>query len=110
MKERMFRGRFVDGELMSDAETLVAAAVEIGLPAGEVRATLASDRFADDVRADEETARGLGIRGVPMFVVDRRLGASGAQPSEQLLGLLREGWENSTTETLSPRSRGVPKR
>jgi predicted DsbA family dithiol-disulfide isomerase len=96
MKERMFRGRFVDGELMSDAETLVAAAVEIGLPAGEVRAALASDRFADDVRADEETARELGITGVPMFVVDRRFAASGAQPSEQLLGLLRHGWESST--------------
>jgi predicted DsbA family dithiol-disulfide isomerase len=101
MKERLFRARFVDGELMSDPETLVAAAVEIGLPEGEVRATLASDRFADDVRADEETARELGITGVPMFVIDRRFGASGAQPSEQLLGLLRHGWENSTADAVA---------
>jgi predicted DsbA family dithiol-disulfide isomerase len=101
MKERLFRARFIDGELMSDPETLVAAAVEIGLPEGEVRATLASDRFADDVRADEETARELGITGVPMFVIDRRFGASGAQPSEQLLGLLRHGWENSTADAVA---------
>jgi predicted DsbA family dithiol-disulfide isomerase len=98
MKERLFRGRFVDGELMSDSETLVAAAVEVGLPEGEVRATLASDRFANDVRADEQTAREFGITGVPMFVVDRKFGASGAQPPEQLLALLRHSWENSTAD------------
>ena len=98
MKERLFRGRFIDGELMSDPETLVAAAVEVGLPEGEVRATLASDRFASDVRADEETAREFGITGVPMFVVDRKFGASGAQPPEQLLELLRHSWENSTAD------------
>jgi predicted DsbA family dithiol-disulfide isomerase len=94
MKERMFQARFVDSELVSDPETLVAAAVEVGLPEDEVRATLAGDRFAAEVRADEETARELGITGVPMFVVDRRFGASGAQPPEQLLELLRHGWES----------------
>jgi len=100
MKERLFRARFVDGELMSDPETLVRAAMEIGLPEDEVRAMLASDRFAEDVRADEATAREFGITGVPMFVVDRRFGASGAQPSDQLLGLLRHGWENRTADAM----------
>ena len=99
MKERLFRGRFVEGELMSDPETLLAAAEEVGLPEGEVRATLASDRFANDVRADEQTAREFGITGVPMFVVDRKFGASGAQPARQLLALLRHSWENSTADT-----------
>jgi predicted DsbA family dithiol-disulfide isomerase len=101
MKERMFQARFIDGELMSDPETLVAAAVEVGLPEDEVRATLASDRFADEVRADEETAREFGITGVPMFVIDRKFGASGAQPSEQLLGLLRHGWENRAADAVT---------
>jgi predicted DsbA family dithiol-disulfide isomerase len=31
---------------------------------------------------------------VPTFVVDRSLGASGAQPPEALLELLRQGWAN----------------
>jgi predicted DsbA family dithiol-disulfide isomerase len=101
MKERMFQARFIDGELMSDPETLVAAAVEVGLPEDEVRTTLASDRFADEVRADEETAREFGITGVPMFVIDRKFGASGAQPSEQLLGLLRHGWENRAADAVA---------
>jgi predicted DsbA family dithiol-disulfide isomerase len=100
MKERMFRARFTDGELMSDPDTLVAAAVEVGLPEDEVRATLASDRFAAEVRADEQAAREFGITGVPMFVVDRKFGASGAQPSEQLLGLLRHGWEDRVADPV----------
>jgi hypothetical protein len=36
--------------------------------------------------------RELGISAVPTFVVDRALGASGAQPPDSLLEMLREGW------------------
>jgi len=34
----------------------------------------------------------MGISAVPFFVVDRALGASGAQPAEVLLDLLERGW------------------
>jgi predicted DsbA family dithiol-disulfide isomerase len=37
-------------------------------------------------------AAALGIRAVPFFVVDRRVGASGAQPAAALLELLRQAW------------------
>ncbi len=94
MKERMMRAYFTEGALVGDHATLVALALEIGLDGAEVRETLASQRYADDVRADEVTAGQLGISAVPTFVVDRALGAAGAQPPEQLLGLLRQGWEN----------------
>jgi predicted DsbA family dithiol-disulfide isomerase len=92
MKERLFRARFMEGKLVSDQDTLVELAVEVGLDADETRAMLASDRFAAEVREDEATAQQFGISGVPMFVVDRAFGASGAQPPEQLLGLLRHAW------------------
>ncbi len=94
MKERLLRARLSEGRLVSDHDTLVELAVEVGLPGDEVRDTLAGDRFAAAVREDEETARRFGITGVPLFVVDRALGASGAQPPELLLSLLRQGWEN----------------
>jgi predicted DsbA family dithiol-disulfide isomerase len=94
MKERLLRARLSEGRLISDPETLVELAVAVGLPEDEVRDTLAGDRFAAAVREDEQTARRFGITGVPMFVVDRELGASGAQPPELLLSLLRQGWEN----------------
>jgi predicted DsbA family dithiol-disulfide isomerase len=79
---------------MSDRDTLVRLAVEVGLDEDEVREALASGRYADEVRDDERTAGGFGISAVPTFVVDRAIGASGAHPAEALLELLRKGWEN----------------
>jgi predicted DsbA family dithiol-disulfide isomerase len=93
MKERLLSAYFTEGELVSDPETLARLASEVGVPADAVRETLASDRFAEEVRNDELSARRLGISAVPTFVVDRALGASGAQPPEQLLALLQQGWE-----------------
>jgi predicted DsbA family dithiol-disulfide isomerase len=93
MKERLLRARFTEGRLVSDPETLVELASEVGLDGVEVRATLAGDDFADEVREDELTAQQLGISGVPMFVIDREFGMSGAQPAEQLLALLEHAWE-----------------
>jgi predicted DsbA family dithiol-disulfide isomerase len=95
MKERLLRAYFTEGELVSDRETLVRLAVEVGLDEGEVGETLAGDRYADQVRDDEQTATQLGISAVPTFVVDRTLGLSGAQPPEVLLELLRQGWAKS---------------
>jgi predicted DsbA family dithiol-disulfide isomerase len=92
MKERLLRAYFTEGELMSDQDTLVRLAVEVGLEEQEVRELLDGDRFADEVRADERTAGELGISAVPTFVLDRKLGASGAQPPDALLDLLRQGW------------------
>jgi predicted DsbA family dithiol-disulfide isomerase len=92
MKERLMRAYLTEGELVSDHDVLQRLGVEVGLPAVEVAETLASDRFADAVRADERTAASLGIHAVPFFVVDRRIGASGAQPPEVLGELLRRAW------------------
>jgi predicted DsbA family dithiol-disulfide isomerase len=93
MKERLMRGYLSEGELMSDRDALERLALEVGLPEDEVRDVLATDRYAEDVRADERTATSLGISAVPFFVVDRAIGASGAQPPEVLGDVLRQGWE-----------------
>ena len=53
---------------------------------------LGSDRYGPDVRADEAEAQSLGVSGVPFFVFDRRVAASGAQPPEVLLGGLEQAW------------------
>ena len=90
VKERFLLAYFTEGELISDHPTLQRLATDTGLPAGEVADTLASGRFAEEVREDERTARSFGISGVPFFVVDRQYGASGAQPPELLLHLLRQ--------------------
>ena len=101
MKERLMRAYLTEGELISDHATLRRLALEVGLPADEVDALLDGDAYGEDVRTDEYTASRLGITAVPFFVVDRAFGAAGAQPPEQLLELLRRGWEARTPITVA---------
>jgi predicted DsbA family dithiol-disulfide isomerase len=100
MKERLLLAYFTEGELMSDPETLVRLAIEVGLDGAESAATLAGDRFSEAVRADERAAAALGISAVPTFVVDRAIGVSGAQPPSELTALLQQGWDASSREPL----------
>jgi predicted DsbA family dithiol-disulfide isomerase len=93
MKERLMRAYLTEGELIGDHAVLERLATEVGLPEDEVRDVLTTDRYAAEVRDDERTASSLGIQAVPFFVVDRQLGASGAQPPNVLGGLLRQAWE-----------------
>jgi predicted DsbA family dithiol-disulfide isomerase len=90
MKERLMRAYFTGGEAIGERDTLVRLAGEVGVD-GE--AALTDQRYADAVRADEELAARIGIRGVPYFVLGRRYGVSGAQPSELLLQALEKAWE-----------------
>jgi predicted DsbA family dithiol-disulfide isomerase len=93
MKERLLLAYFTEGELVSDPETLTRLAVEVGLGADEVGAALAGESSATAAaRDDERDARRLGITSVPTFVVDRKLGVSGAHPPNALLALLDQAW------------------
>jgi predicted DsbA family dithiol-disulfide isomerase len=105
VKERLDRATFTEGLRVSDHESLVRVVAEAGLDEGEARAVLASDRYADDVRADEAQARAYGITGVPFFVVEGVYGVSGAQPAELLLGVLQEA---SKARTLVPVTGSAP--
>lgn len=82
--DRLFRAYLSEGEPIGDPATLRRLAGEAGLDVGEAEQVLASDRYADAVRADEQQARAYGISGVPFFVLDGRFGLSGAQPPEVL--------------------------
>lgn len=88
MKERLFRAHFEEALDVGDREVLRALGREVGLPPDAVDSVLDSDRFADEVRGDEASARELGISGVPFFVIGR-YGISGAQKSELFADVLR---------------------
>lgn len=75
--------RFFAGEINPfDGEVLAEVAEEVGLSGERVRQVLASDEYADAVRADTREGQELGIQGVPFAVFDRRFAASGAQSLE----------------------------
>jgi predicted DsbA family dithiol-disulfide isomerase len=92
MKERLQKGYFTDGLVVSDVETLAQLAGEVGLDADETRRMLETQAYAAEVRADERRARLLGIDGVPYFLFDAKIAVSGAQPSEVFLTALLRAW------------------
>lgn len=92
MEERLFKAYFTDGIAIGEKEALIQLASEIGLDAAEARATLDSDAYADEVRADLERAEAFGIQSVPFFAIDETYGISGAQPTELFKRAMDEAW------------------
>jgi predicted DsbA family dithiol-disulfide isomerase len=92
MMERLHRAYFTDQESVFDHDSLARLAADAGLDGDAVRAMLASDDYADHVETDEEMARALGATGVPLFVVDRKYGISGAQPAQAITQVLERAW------------------
>jgi predicted DsbA family dithiol-disulfide isomerase len=98
LKERLLLATFTEGEPISDRATLSRLAKEVGID--DADDVLASDRYSDDVRADEQQAATYGISGVPFFVVDEKYGVSGAQPAELLLEVLQRAHDDNRPLTM----------
>jgi predicted DsbA family dithiol-disulfide isomerase len=92
VKERLLATYFCEGGAIGDRETLAIAAAQAGLDRDQVAAMLAGERYAAEVRADEQEAAALGISGVPFFVIDRRYALSGAHPDQVLLEAIERAW------------------
>ena len=102
LKERLLRGYQTESLAISDHATLARLAGEAGLDATEALAVLTSDRYAAEVRADEGLARELGISGVPFFVLDGRIGLSGAQPITTMREALEQAFASHAAEAAAP--------
>ncbi|XHR95779.1 DsbA family protein [Mucilaginibacter sp. UC70_90] len=78
-EEALFRAYFTEGRNIDDTETLIEMGKSIGLNTEEIKQTLESDTYADEVKHDIAEAQYLGVRGVPFFVMNRKYAVSGAQ-------------------------------
>jgi predicted DsbA family dithiol-disulfide isomerase len=84
--ERLFRAYFVEGADLTSREALAALGREAGLDDAAIRAALDDGEALERTRLSEAEARELGIGGVPFFVIDGKVGVSGAQGPDALLG------------------------
>ena len=82
MVEALFRAYFVDGVDVGAIDALAGIAAGLGLDGAAVRAFLAGDAERDEIVAEDEMARRIGVRGVPCFIIDRKFAISGAQELE----------------------------
>ena len=84
MKQKLMDLYFTQGADLTDRETLVKAAADIGLDANTVRAQLASDQDVAQIEQDAQSAKQAGIEGVPCFIFGGKFAISGAQAPEDL--------------------------
>jgi predicted DsbA family dithiol-disulfide isomerase len=97
MVERLHKAYFSEQDSVFDHEALTRLAVDAGLDREEVAGVLAGDSYDDHVDTDEAMAQALGATGVPLFVIDRKYGISGAQPAETITQVLQRAWSEAGT-------------
>jgi len=84
---------FAQARDVFDRDVLAEVAAGAGLDSAEVGKVFDGDDYTEEVRQDELQARQIGINGVPFFVFDMALGASGAQPTALFTSALNQAWD-----------------
>lgn len=86
----LFSAFFEKGEDISDRETLARIAGENGMDEAIVRSLLASSSDVEEVRAEIDQARQMGVTGVPCFLLEGRYAVVGAQDADVLADAIRQ--------------------
>jgi predicted DsbA family dithiol-disulfide isomerase len=89
-----YQGR---AECIEDDAVLLQAVQTAGLPVEAAREVLASQAFADEVRAQERCYQQAGIHSVPAVIINDRHLISGGQPAEVFEQALRQIAAQSTS-------------
>lgn len=99
-KERLLSDHFEHGRDIGSRAYLTELGIDLGLDPAKIDELFSTDKYADEVRADIDEARALGISGVPFFVLDRKFGLSGAQPKETFTAALKQAWQDANPLVL----------
>lgn len=95
LSDALFTAYFLDGQDISDPEVLATIASRVGFTADEARGIVTSAQELQVTRDEAAAASQAGIRGVPFFVFNNKVGFSGAQPAH----VFRQALEKVTART-----------
>jgi len=90
LKQALFKSNFTDQRPTNDAAALADAVSEAGLDPARAVAILASDEFAEEVRAEEQHWRANGINAVPSVIFNERWLIQGGQPPQVFEQAIRD--------------------
>jgi predicted DsbA family dithiol-disulfide isomerase len=90
MKQRLMDLYFTEGADLSNRDVLVGAALDVGLDPNKTREMLESDIDVDRVEAAANSAKDVGIDGVPTFILGGVAAVSGAQSPEVLANAIEQ--------------------
>lgn len=90
LKGRLMAGHFGEGLDIGDREALTDTAAAVGLDRDAVAAFLAGDDLREEVVADIDEARQMGITAVPTFVFEGKWAVQGGQETSVFLQALEQ--------------------
>ncbi|MBL4672279.1 MAG: DsbA family oxidoreductase [Arenicella sp.] len=71
-------------------DDLLSCIETVGLPKPQAKDILESDKFAEEVRADQQLSQQQGISSVPAFIFNNKYLVSGGQPKEVFINAIQE--------------------
>jgi predicted DsbA family dithiol-disulfide isomerase len=92
LSDALFAAYFLDGEDIGDPAVLAAIASRFGFTEDEARQIVTSESELAATREEAAAAARAGVRGVPFFVFNNKVGFSGAQPAH----VFRQALEKAT--------------
>ena len=90
LKHALLTAYHGEGRNPSAPDVLLDCAVQVGLDADAAREVIGSQRYADEVRAQERHFQQLGIHSVPSVIIDGKHLIQGGQPPEAFEQALRQ--------------------
>lgn len=90
VKERLLTLFFLEGADIGDPEILADVGAANGLDRATTLRLLGGATDEAEVREEVASIQRMGINGVPFFIFNNRVGASGAQPAETLVQGMRQ--------------------
>ena len=88
--EILFRMFFIEARNIGDDAVLLDAAEEAGMDRTLTESLLLGDADRAAVEKEVETARQMGVTGVPCFILDNKYALMGAQPADVLVNAIKE--------------------
>jgi predicted DsbA family dithiol-disulfide isomerase len=77
----LMKAYFEQGRDIGENEVLIDIGIGLGLGAAEMQAAFLDASLNGEIERLESQAAGIGVEGVPFFIVNNRYGVSGAQPA-----------------------------
>ena len=90
VKEELMKAYFCEGADLTQNADLQRIAQRAGMPAEAAHAILQDTALTQEIAAQDEELRRIGISGVPFFILNKSIGVSGAQPPEALLAAMEQ--------------------
>ncbi|MBV1906281.1 MAG: DsbA family oxidoreductase [Pseudomonadales bacterium] len=83
-KLALFKAYFEEGQDPSDPDVLSKVARDLSLDEKELQGVLSTDKYINEVRAEQKTVYSMGIQSVPTFILNEKYTLPGAQDAERL--------------------------